>query len=350
MSSALERESADALRRIDALGLRRRIEAARGIDFASNDYLGLAGDPRVVAAARATLDEAGVGARAARLLRGDHPAHRALERRMAAAQGAEDGLLFSSGFHANLGVLQTLAREGWTIVSDAFNHASIVEGCRAAKARRVVVPHNDIEAFGRAVEHERTIVVTEAVFSMSGDLAPVEALSRICARASAALLVDEAHALGLFPPRGEALLRVNPCGKALGGSGAVVTGPRVVLDLLRSSCRAFLFTTAPPPAIAAASLAALDLAEAEPWRAERALALARRLDPTARSCIVPVPCASNEDALLAQARLRERGLDVRAVRPPTVPRAMLRISVHADRTDAEVELLRTSLEECMACA
>jgi len=345
MPSALEREAEAALARLDANGLRRRIVAPAGVDFASNDYLGLARHPRVIAAARAVLEESGVGAGAARLLRGDHPVHRALERRMAEAQRAEDGLLFPSGFHANLGVLQALGREGWTIVSDALNHASIIEGCRASRARVVVVPHGDLAAFDRAIPDERTLVVTESVFSMSGDLAPVEELSGICARKGAALLVDEAHALGLLPPRGEALLRVNPCGKALGGAGAVVTGPRVVLDLLRSTCRTFLFTTALPPAIAAGVLAALDVAEAEPWRAERALALARRLDASARSPIVRVPCAGNEAALLAQARLRERGLDVRAVRPPTVESAMLRVSVHADRTDAEVELLRASLEE-----
>lgn len=348
MRPLLEREAARALERLEAQGLRRRIEPGRGVDFASNDYLGLAGDPRVVAAAVATLNEGGLGGRAARLLRGDHPAHRALEERMAFLQGAEDGLLFPSGFHANLGVLQALGAEGWTIASDARNHASIIEGCRASKARVVVVPHNDVEAFDRAVENERTIVVTEAVFSMSGDLAPLDALSGICARKGAALVVDEAHALGLMAPRGDALLRVNPCGKALGGAGAVVTGPKVVLDLLRSTCRTFLFTTAPPPAVSAGVLTALEIALAEPWRGERALALARRLDPEATSCIVPVKCAGNEQALLAQARLRERGLDVRAVRPPTVPHAMLRVSVHADRTDDEVDRLRECLAEALA--
>ncbi|HEX5138683.1 MAG TPA: aminotransferase class I/II-fold pyridoxal phosphate-dependent enzyme [Planctomycetota bacterium] len=347
MRSTLEREASSELARLEAAGLRRRIDAPSGIDFASNDYLGLARDARVIAAARAALEETGVGATAARLLRGDHPAHRALELRLAAVEGAEDGLLFPSGFHANLGVLQTLGREGWVIVSDARNHASIIEGCRRAPAEVVVVPHNDVEAVDRAVRHDRTIVVTEAVFSMAGDLAPVEEISAVCARRGAALIVDEAHALGLLPARGAATLRVNPCGKALGGAGAVVTGPRVVLDLLRSTCRSFLFTTAPPPAVAAAVLAALGVAEAEPWRAQRALDLARRVDPAARSCIVPVRCESNESALRAQARLRELGLDVRAVRPPTVPHAMLRLSIHADRTDAEVERLRTGLEEVL---
>jgi 8-amino-7-oxononanoate synthase len=350
MPSALEREALAALARLDAEGLRRRIEPPRGIDFASNDYLGLRKDPRVIAAARAALEEEGLGAGAARLLRGDHPAHRALEREMARLQGAEDGLLFPSGFHANLGVLPALAPEGWTIVSDERNHASIVEGCRAARARTVVVPHNDVAAVERAIPDARTVVVTEAVFSMSGDLAPLDELAAACERRGAALVVDEAHALGVLPPRGRAVLRVNPCGKALGGAGAVVTGPRAVIDLLRSRCRTFLFTTAPPPCVAAGVLAALRIAAAEPWRAARALELARRLDPRAPSCIVPVTCEDNAEALRAQSRLRERGLDVRAVRPPTVPRAALRVSVHADRTDEEVELLRCALAEVPACA
>jgi 8-amino-7-oxononanoate synthase len=349
MSSALEREARVTLARLEDGGLRRRISAPAGVDFASNDYLGLGRHPRVIAAARAVLEEQGVGAGGARLLRGDHPAHRLLEGEVARLQSAEDGLLFSSGFHANLGILQALATEGWTIVSDAHNHASIIEGCRAARGRLVIVPHNDVEAVDRAIEDARTLVVTEAVFSMSGDLAPVEELSEVCERKEAALVVDEAHALGLLPPRGRPVLRVNPCGKALAGAGAVVTGPRAVLDVLRSRCRTFLFTTAPPPAVAAGVLAALEVALSEPWRAERALALARLLEPAARSCIVPVPCASNEAALRVQSHLRELGLDVRAVRPPSVPRAMLRISVHADRSDGEVELLRRTLEALGLC-
>jgi 8-amino-7-oxononanoate synthase len=343
--SRLLADAREALGRLEAQAARRRVLPPEGVDFASNDYLGLRADPRVVAAAKRALDREGLGSGAARLLRGDHPSHRALEERMAALQGAEDGLLFPSGFLANFGVIAALVPEGWTVASDAENHASIVEGCRAAAGRRVVVPHLDLAAFEAAVEGERTLVVTESVFSMRGDLAPVEALSELCARRGAALLVDEAHALGLLPPRGASALRVNPCGKALGGAGAVVTGARDLLDLLRSRCRTFLFTTALPPAVAAGVLAALEIAIAEPWRGERALALARRLDPAARSAIVPVPCRDNAEALAAQEHLRARGLDVRAVRPPTVPRAILRVSLHATHADDEVERLRVALAE-----
>jgi 8-amino-7-oxononanoate synthase len=343
MASRLERDARAALAHLDAARERRSIAPPAGVDFASNDYLGLRTHPRVTEAARRALSREGLGAGAARVLRGDHPSLRAVEERVAALQGMEDGLLFPSGFHANLGVLQTLAPEGWTVVSDRRNHASIVEGCRAARAKTVIVDHNDERAFEAALEDDRTILVTEAIFSMNGDAAPLEALSAACARVGAALVVDEAHALGLLPARGEATLRVNPLGKALGSMGAVVTGPRDVLDVLRSRCRTFLFSTALAPALAAGALAALEIACEEPWRARRALSLARRLDERAAACIVPVPCRDNADALAAQAFLAARGFDVRAVRPPTVPTAMLRVSVHASRTEEEVDALAEAL-------
>lgn len=342
--SRLERRAHDELEALAASGLRREVAPPRGVDFASNDYLGLRNDARILRAAHDALRNEGFGAGAARLLRGAHPSHRALEERFADFQGMEDALLFPSGYQANLGVLQALATEGWRIVSDEHNHASIVEGCRSARAETVVVPHNDLGAFERAIAGEETLVVTEAVFSMTGDRAPLEELGEICAGRGAALIVDEAHAVGIFPPRGRATLRVNPCGKALVGAGAVVTGPRPVIELLRSTCRSFLYTTAPPPAVAAGVLTALEIAEAEPERARRALELAERVSPDAQSCIVPVPCRDNTHALQAQAFLQEVGLDVRCVRPPTVPRAGLRVSVHADRTDEEIERLRDVLE------
>ena len=339
--SRLQAEAAAALDALRAQGLGRSVEPARGIDFCSNDTLGLRTDARVLKAATAELNAGGAGAGAARLLRGDHAIHRELEQEFRAFTGAEDALLFGSGYLANLGVLETLGAADWTILSDAQNHASLIAGCRAAKARVEVVPHNDLGAFARATD--TTLVVTESVFSMSGDRAPVEALGKLCRERGAALIVDEAHAIGLFPPEGDATLRIFPCGKALGGAGAVVTGPRVLLDLLRSRCRTFLFSTAPSPVVTAAVLAAFRIARAEPWRAERAIELARRVDPTAQSPIVMVPCRDNDHALARQRELQRLGLDVRAVRPPTVPEAALRLSFHADRTDEEVALLQEAL-------
>jgi 8-amino-7-oxononanoate synthase len=339
----LTAEAQAALEALERAGLRRRIEPARGIDFSSNDTLGLRTDPRVLEAAAAALREFGTGAGAARLLRGDCAPHRELEAALRHHAGAEDALLFGSGYLANLGVIETLAGEGWTILSDADNHASLIAGCRAAKAHVQIIPHNDVAAFASALTNDRTMFVTEAVFSMSGDRAPVGALGELCHGRGATLVVDEAHSVGIFPCEGDATIRIIPCGKALGGAGAVVTGPAPIIELLRSRCRTFLFTTAPPPALAASVLAAFRIAQAEPWRAERALALARRVDPGAQSPIVLVPCRNNEDALERQRTLQSQGLDVRAVRPPTVRRAALRLSLHADRTDEEVDRLLEAL-------
>ena len=244
--------------------------------------------------------------------------------------------------------MQTLAVEGWTVVSDANNHASIIDGCRAAGAQVRVADHNDLSSFAKHIENEKTLVIIESVYSMSGDRAPVQAISDLCKDTGASLIVDEAHALGLLPAEGDAAIRINPCGKALGGAGAVVTGPHAVLEVLRSRCRTFLFTTALPPMVAAGVLAAMKIADAEPDRAERALANARGIDADAVSCIVPVACRNNEDALSRQGALAERGLDVRAVRPPTVPNAMLRICAHAHHTADEIARLSHALDELAA--
>ncbi len=340
----LERSARERLGRLEARRERRVIEPPRGIDFSSNDYLGLRTHPHVVRAALAATKEYGLGSGGARLLRGDTPAHRRLERRFADWREAEDALFFPSGFQANFGVLQTLAPTGWTILSDSCNHASIVEGCRAANGHAIVIPHNDVAAFAGQVRNPRTIIVTESVFSMSGEHGPIAELSKICVETGAALIVDEAHAVGLFPPLGEATVRIHPCGKALGAAGAIVTGSHAVIDLLRSRCRSFLFTTSPPPALAAGILAALEILVAEPERPQRALELARRFHPDAKSCIVSLPCRNNGHAIESQDKLAELGFDVRAVRPPTVVRACLRVSIHSDRTEQEVDDLRAALQ------
>ncbi|MEM8885280.1 MAG: aminotransferase class I/II-fold pyridoxal phosphate-dependent enzyme [Planctomycetota bacterium] len=330
----LTHEATRRLAELTAAGTRRTIEPPRGIDFASNDTLGLRFDPRVLEAAATALHEYGIGAGAARLLRGDTPLHGELEEAMCAATGHEDALHFPSGFHANVGVLQTLGAEGWTIHSDAHNHASIIDGCRAAKAETVVYPHGELPDPAA----DRALIVTESVFSMGGDRPPIPARA-------AATIVDEAHAIGLFAPAPTATVSVIPCGKALAGAGAIVAGPRPVIELLRSACRTFLFTTAAPPPVVAGVLAAWRIAQAEPERAARAVELARRIDPDAQSPIVMIPCDDAEHAMRRQRTLQQQGLDVRAVRPPTVATPALRLSLHADRTDDEV----ARLQEALAC-
>ncbi len=344
-------------------GLRRDLAPAAGTDFTSSDYLGLAGDPRVVAAARAVLEEYGAGARGARLLRGNLPPHEAAERACAAWTGEDAALLLPSGWQANAALLPTLAGAEDALFSDELNHASLIDAARLARARRIVFPHLDLAALdaglARAAAARRRIIVIEDVYSMDGDLAPLGALLDLCARRDAHLVVDHAHAAGLYedrlpPAHPRVLARVVTGGKALGAAGAFVCGRREVVDLVLNKGRAFVYTTAPPPAVAAALEAAIRIVRAEPERAARAHANAARLRERLRagglatrgeSPIVPVVLGAAERALAAAAALRAAGFDVRAVRPPTVPEgtSRLRLVCHADHTEEQVDGLATAI-------
>lgn len=354
----------------DARGLRRGL-TGRGdglADFTTNDVLGLARDPEVAAAIAAAALEHGAGTAASRLLGGDHPLHGAAERTCAEWLGAQAALLFPSGFQANLGLLQALAEPGVLLVSDAANHASIVDGCRlarAARARVVVTPHGDLDAIARTLANAshaaRRFVVTESVFSMDGDRAPLAALLDVCARHDAHLLVDEAHAIGLLGPRGAGAVaelaaqggditlvaaRVVTGGKALGQSGAFVVGDATLRDWLVQRARALMFTTAPIPALAAGLIEAMrracvaDTARATVHGYARRVAEALGLRPP-DAAIVPFVVGSSDRALDLASRARSAGLDVRAVRHPTVPRGTerVRLVLHAFNTAAEVDRL-----------
>ena len=382
-------------RRLDDLAARGLLRALRpgfgspaGIDFASNDYLGLAADPAfrrdLLARLAALPPDAPLTAPAARLLRGETAAHARLERRLAAWKGAESALLFPSGYQANVGLLSAILGPGDRAVSDAANHASLIDGLRLSGCERAIVPHLDLAAIERELTKNRssdqpgrTFVVTESLFSMDGDVAPLDRYADLAERHGALLVVDDAHATGLFgDERGSglaerygierrALAIVSTLGKAVGVSGAFVAGPRRLVDYLVQRCRTFLFTTAPPPLLLHAVEAALDRLEAEPERRARALALAARLRAqlaksgleerlaaagAVESPIVPVLLGENDRAMAVAAELTRRGFDVRAVRPPTVPEgtARLRISVHADRTGEEVDALAAALAEAVA--
>jgi len=356
-------ELREELTRWRGAGLGRSLAPGSGRDFTSNDTLALARHPELVAAARAALEEFGVGAGAARLLRGDLPVHRAAEERAAAWLGEEAALLFPSGYQANAAALSTFAARGDLILSDERNHASLIDGARLSRAAVAVFAHNDADDLGRRLAAgraaRRRLIVVESVYSMDGDLAPLAEFAALASRHDAWLVVDEAHAAGLFGPRGSGLarserllIRTVTGGKALGAGGAFLAGPRVSVETLLQHARPFVFTTAPLPALAAALVAAIGIVEREPGRRERALARAARLraalragglDAFGESAIVPV--ILGEAAMRVAARVREEGFDVRAVRPPTVPVGTdrLRIVCHADHEEHEIDALAAAL-------
>jgi 8-amino-7-oxononanoate synthase len=360
----------------EALGLQRRIAPPRGLDFCSNDYLGLRLDPRLAAAAARAAAEHGTGAGAARLLRGTSPLHEALEAALAAWKGHEAGLLFGTGFQANSTLLPALLQRGDAVFSDRLNHASLVDGCRMARARGAhvgVFRHLDLQDLedqlaawhrGRAAGAQ-VLVATDAVFSMDGDAADLAGLLDLCGRWDALLLADEAHSTGLLGARGAGLaehqglegrvpLVMGTLGKALGAFGAFVASGTAVREHLVNTARGFIFSTSLPAPVAAAALEGLRIAQEERWRAGRALAHAARIRerlglPAQPSAIVPVRLGEEAAALAAAGKLQARGFDVRAVRPPTVPAgtARLRITTGAHQSEADVEALLAALGEVL---
>ncbi|AEI62414.1 8-amino-7-oxononanoate synthase [Corallococcus macrosporus] len=338
------------------------------VNFSSNDYLGLASSPTVRAAALAAVERYGVGTGASRLVVGDTAAHHRLEARLAAFERAEAVRLFNSGYAANTGIIPALVGPGDAVFSDALNHASLVDGCRLSRARVCVYPHADVEALERALAQtpaRRKLVVTDTVFSMDGDVAPLRDIVTACRAHGAALMVDEAHATGVLGHRGAGLceelglegqvdLRMGTLGKALGVMGAYVATSRAVADLLVSRARPFVFSTALPAHLCAAAEAAVDAVEGDPdlrarlWRnirrfAEGLRVLGVRAEP--RSAVFPLILGEPERALDAARRLREAGVLVKAIRPPTVPEgtSRLRFCLSAAHTVGHVDLALEAL-------
>jgi 8-amino-7-oxononanoate synthase len=333
-----------------------RIEATgQGVvSFASNDYLGLSQHPALAAAAHDAIRRFGTGSAASRLVVGARPIHAELERELAEWKGADAALLFPTGFAANVGVLTTLGRLGDVcIASDELNHASIIDGARLSRARVAVYRHGDLAQLETILAaNERSVVVSDSVFSMDGDLAAVAELAELCARHRALLVLDEAHAvLGPPTPRlpGLEVLVVGTLSKTLGSLGGFVAGPRALVDLLVNSARTFIFTTASSPADAAAALAGLRIvrsAEGEGLEA-RLRANVARLRPGHPSPIVPIVLGAEERAVATSRALLERGWLVPAIRPPTVPAgtSRLRVALSAAHTPEQVDGLATALAE-----
>ncbi|MCB9728859.1 MAG: 8-amino-7-oxononanoate synthase [Deltaproteobacteria bacterium] len=348
-----------------AEGLLRSPRLPEGLDLTSNDVLDLARDPWIAARVAERVLERGVGAGASRLLRGHGEAIERLEARLAGFCGREAALLFPSGYQANATVIPALVGAGDLIFSDAANHASLIDGVRLSKARRVLFPHGDIDALGRALAEPgggRRLVVVESMHSMDGDRAPLESICQLAEAHGALVYVDEAHATALFGARGSGLveaaglservtLTVHTGGKALGSSGAWVAGDAELIAHLTNHCRGFIYTTAPPTALVAALDAALERIGQVPERVARVHALAATLRRAlargglqlgrAGDHIVPVVLGSAERAVAVSDALARDGFDARAVRPPTVApgTARLRIVVRSSLDAPTLERL-----------
>ncbi len=353
MPAWAERVAAEC-RAVEAAGQWRRIRVHDEgmVSFASNDYLGLSRHLAVIGAAHTALDRWGAGAGAARLAAGSRPVHTELEDTLAAWKGEPAALLFPTGYAANLGVLATLGGAGVRILSDERNHASIVDGCRLSRAEVCVYPHGDIDRVDDLLRSAPgpALVVTDTVFSMDGDVAPVAALAERCAHYGALLVLDEAHAvLGPDPDlAGVDHLRVGTLSKYLGSLGGFVAGPRPYIDLLVNRARPFVFTTASSPADAAAGLAAVGvLRSAEGTElVDRLRANVKIVAPGHPSPIVAIVIGAEAAAMAASAALADRGLLVPAIRPPTVGpgTSRLRVSLSSAHTPAQVQALLEGLE------
>lgn len=378
---SLEQRLRARLAELEANGLRRSLRAPAGIDFSSNDYLGLSTHPLLKARMAEAIGREGCGSTGSRLLRGEREIFAAVERRFAAFKGCERALYFSSGYLANLAVLTTFPEAGDVVYSDERNHASLIDGIRLSRARRIVFPHNDAEALDRLLQTEsrsvQKFVVTESLFSMDGDMAPLAKYSEICRTAGATLIVDEAHAVGIYGQRGSGLIEetgagehvfvsVNTAGKALGVCGAFVAGPTWAIDYLVQRARPFVFSTAPPPSVAAALDASLSVIAAEADRRAqlraRCMYLRKRLMeagimlPAGSSQIIPVVLGENQRAMEVAETLQRHGFDIRAIRPPSVPSgsARLRVSVNVnlseDTLDRFVSAVSAAVRESAPCS
>jgi 8-amino-7-oxononanoate synthase len=370
---------------LDGEGLLRKVAVREGrqstqihldgrelVNFGSNDYLSLAADPRLTRAALEAISQEGFGSGASPLISGHGRTHRLLEERLACFEGTEAALVFSSGFAANSGTIAALVSSGHAVFTDRKNHASLLDGCRLSRADVKVYPHGDLgrldHLLRRHAQRERRLIVTDSLFSMDGDLAPLAELTDLADRHHAMLMIDEAHATGVFGENGRGVaehfdvedridVRVGTLSKALGSVGGYVAGSRALIDWLANRARPYVFSTAGPAAASAAAMAALDVVRDEPQRRQGLLARAAQLRGdlsgrgfkigTSASQIIPVAVGDSRRAVELSAKLAAAGLFVPAIRPPTVPEgeACLRISLTFGHTEEMIGALLERLAE-----
>jgi 8-amino-7-oxononanoate synthase len=364
VDSPLEHRIRQRLADLDAAGLRRSLQVPGGIDLCSNDYLGLARHPRLISRFAEGVRREGGGSTGSRLLRGERDCFRAVEERFARFKGTERALYFGSGYLANLAVLTTLAEASDVILSDERNHASLIDGARLSRARKIVFPHNDPRALAERLADTGSagvrFVVVESLFSMDGDEAPLTDIVGLAEKHGAMLMVDEAHATGVYEPNGaglvaklglgdRVLIQMGTLGKALGGFGAYVAGSKALRELLINRCRSFVFTTSLPPAVMAMGIAAIDLVKKEPERRQRLRDNSEQLRAglknlgftlgSSKSQILPLIVGDATRCMKFSEALLERGVFAQGIRPPTVPAgtSRLRITLMATHTRDHVD-------------
>jgi 8-amino-7-oxononanoate synthase len=371
-SSNLERRVRNALRELESDGLRRKLRSPLGIDLSSNDYLGLTTHPHLKQKMAEAVMNEGCGSTGSRLLRGNRESFVHVEQRFADFKGAESALYFGSGYAANVGVLSTFIERHDLVFSDELNHASIIDGIRLSRARRTKFAHCNVDRVAHLLREApsdvQKFLVTESLFSMDGDFAPLAKYSDLCRETGTTLIVDEAHAVGIYGKCGSGyvehtgtgdgtFLTINTAGKALGVAGAFVSGPLWAIDFLIQRARPFIFSTAPPPPVAAALEASLDVIRDEPERRIQLLAKSALLRRLLReygmdisltgSHIIPVILGDNQRATHAAEVLQREGFDVRAMRPPTVPpgTARLRVTVNVGIEESTLRSFASALEK-----
>lgn len=348
------------------------IDGRKALQFASNDYLGLANHPRLKAAAMDAVERYGVGSGASRLVCGNLDLNRKLEEKVAQLKKKEAALLFSTGYMANLGVIAALAGEGDLILSDEFNHASIVDACRLSRAQTRIYPHKRMDSLEQlladAGSFKRRLIVTDGLFSMDGDMAPLPDLVTLAEQYACMLMVDDAHATGVLGPNGGGTgdhfglaekidIAMGTFGKALGGFGAFVAGDRSLREFLINRSRPFMFTTGLPPSVIASAVAALELVEEEPELRARLRDNANRLRqgiiqlgftvPGGETQIIPILLGDASLTMEMAALLLEEGVFIQGIRPPSVPQgtSRLRITVSAAHSPGEVAFALEALEK-----
>jgi 8-amino-7-oxononanoate synthase len=369
-----ERRVERHVRELENAGLRRSLAPPSGLDLSSNDYLGLSTHPLLKQRMAEAVWTEGCGATASRLLRGDRECFANVERRFADFKNSEAALYFGSGYAANLSVLGTFIERNDIVLSDDRNHASIIDGIRLSRAKRTKFPHCNVDRVAKLLREapadRARFLITESLFSMDGDFAPLEDYAELCRETGTALIVDEAHAVGIYGKQGSGLVEqtgtaesvfitVNTAGKAMGVAGAFVAGPSWAIDYLIQRARPFIFSTAPPPCVAAALDASMTVIQREPERRERLLkhsALLRGLlgelgiqTGSSHSQIISVVLEDNDRASSVAENLQREGFDVRAIRPPTVPpgTARLRVSVNSTLEESALQRFARALERVL---